>query len=159
MIQDLKSRIAAGRVIIFVGTGVSQGAAQTPLAGWKGFLETGIRVCETTLSASLPERWAQRQREALEQGDLDEWLNTAESISVKLRAPLGGEFRRWLRETVGDLRTGVSFKRAIWVAVVRECPKAGLARTMLWVEWMAEAPESNPGGGSPPAWPLLTIKG
>lgn len=103
MIEDLKAQIVKQRVVIFVGTGVSQGAAQTPLAGWKGFLKAGIRLCEATQSASLPADWAQRQRAALEQGDLDEWLNVAEAISRKLVAPRGGEFRRWLRETVGAL--------------------------------------------------------
>jgi len=103
MIEDLKARIAAQRVVFFVGTGVSWGASQTPLAGWQGFLEAGIRICEATLSASLPEGWAQRQRAALQQGDLDEWLNVAEAISRKLGAPRGGEFRRWLSETVGAL--------------------------------------------------------
>jgi hypothetical protein len=104
MLDDLKARIAAQRVVVFVGTGVSSGASSSPLAGWKGFLEAGINVCESMFSSSLPPGWAHRQHAALEQGDLDEWLNVAEAVSRKLDAPRGGEFRRWLRDTVGQLQ-------------------------------------------------------
>jgi hypothetical protein len=34
---------------------------------------------------------------------MDDLLSAAEKISRKLGAPKGGEFHRWLRETVGDL--------------------------------------------------------
>ena len=104
MLDDLEARIAAQRVVVFVGTGVSWGASSSPLAGWKGFLEAGIHVCEAVLGPSLPPGWAERQRAALEAGDLDEWLNVAEAVSRKLDAPRGGEFRRWLRDTVGVLQ-------------------------------------------------------
>lgn len=104
MLDDLKARIAAQRVVVFVGTGVSWGASSSQLAGWKGFLGAGIHVCESLLGASLPSGWAQRQHAGLDAGDLDEWLNVAEAVSRKLDAPRGGEFRRWLRETVGGLQ-------------------------------------------------------
>lgn len=103
MLEDLRDRVAARRVVIFVGAGVSSGASKSPLAGWKGFLLDGVARCDATFGSSLPPGWAQRQRDALEQGDLDEWLNVAEAISRKLDAPRGGEFRRWLRETVAQL--------------------------------------------------------
>lgn len=103
MLEDLRGRIAGQRVVVFVGAGVSVGASKSPLAGWKGFLEEGVTRCDMMFGSSLPAGWSQRQRDALERGDLDEWLNVAEAISRKLEAPRGGEFRRWLRETVGQL--------------------------------------------------------
>ena len=81
MLKDLRDRIAVQRAIIFVGTGVLWGAAQTPLAGWKAFLQAGIQMCEDTRGASLPVDWASRQRAALAHGDLDELLNVAEAVS------------------------------------------------------------------------------
>ena len=43
-------------------------------------------------------------RKEIESGDLDDLLSAAEKVSAKLGAPAGGEYRRWLRETVGGLR-------------------------------------------------------
>jgi hypothetical protein len=36
--------------------------------------------------------------------DLDNLLSAATKVSSKLRGPDGGEYRRWLRETVGSLQ-------------------------------------------------------
>lgn len=80
------------------------GASSAPAAGWKGLLSAGIEACENLRGQLLPHRWAERQREALDHGDMDELLGVAEIVSRKLGASRGGEFRRWLRETVGALQ-------------------------------------------------------
>ena len=51
----------------------------------------------------LPSGWAERVRSEIESGDIDDLLSAAEKISSKLGAQ-GGEYGRWLRETVGALR-------------------------------------------------------
>jgi hypothetical protein len=102
-LEDLKDQIALQRAVVFVGTGVSWGASMTPLAGWRRFLEEGIALCESLRGVTLPKTWAQRQRTALSENDLDEWIGIAEQISLKLGGVSGGEFRRWLADTVGKL--------------------------------------------------------
>lgn len=74
-----------------------------PLASWVGLLKDGVDRCEQVVPG-LPPRWADRVREEIDSGDLDDLLSAAEKISTKLGFPDGGEWRRWLRETVGQLQ-------------------------------------------------------
>ncbi len=107
LINDLLADLSAGDVLVIVGAGVSiASTAGTPglnLASWTGLLANGIQRC-TELGLSLPEGWAKRLRADLLSGDLDSLLSVAERIASKLGAPEGGEYARWLRETVGALR-------------------------------------------------------
>lgn len=105
MIDDLKRAIAKQEAVVFIGSGVSWATSGSAVAGWKGFLETGIDHCVRAMGSVLPAGWADRQRSSLQNGDLDELLGVAEVVSRKLGAPKGGEFRRWLRESVGALTT------------------------------------------------------
>lgn len=87
-----------------VGAGVSIAATdRNPLASWQGLLLHGVDRC-VELSKNLPPGWAQRQKDAIEHGALSELIAAAEVVSEQLGAPKGGEFRIWLRETVGALR-------------------------------------------------------
>lgn len=104
LIDDLKELIAKKQIIIVVGSGVSLGATnRNPLASWIGLIEHGIDRC-TQVVSNLPTGWANRQKEAVHSGDMDDLLSAAEQVSSKLKAPNGGEFRRWLSETVGRLK-------------------------------------------------------
>jgi hypothetical protein len=51
----------------------------------------------------LPDGWAARVRAEIRSGDLDDLLSAAEKISSKLGSR-EGEYRRWLKETIGTLQ-------------------------------------------------------
>jgi hypothetical protein len=105
--DDLRKQIADGQAIAIVGAGVSVGATNNaPVASWVGLLKDGIARCEAV--ARPPTGWADRYRAALDSGDLDELLGLAEQVSRRLGYPQGGEWRRWLRETVGQLKSAMN---------------------------------------------------
>ena len=97
----LREEIAEGHALAIVGAGVSIGATHNAkAASWTGLLEDGVDRCQ---SLGQPADWADRVRAEIHSGDMDDLLSAAEKISRKLGAPKGGEFHRWLRETVGAL--------------------------------------------------------
>lgn len=101
--HDLRQLIAKGQLIVVVGAGVSLAATGgAPTAGWKGLLRDGIQRCRNWSHAD--EGWCARQVKTLEDGDIDEWINVAQLITRRLGGNSHGEFRRWLRESVGSLR-------------------------------------------------------
>lgn len=101
--EDLRRHIADRQVALIVGSGVSIGASgASPVASWRGLVLDGVARCEAVVRG-LPARWADRVREEIESGDLDDLLSAAEKVSSKLK-PSGGEYSRWLRETVGVLK-------------------------------------------------------
>ena len=102
--EDLRREIARGRVIAVVGAGVAAAASRdASAASWVGLLEDGISRCEQVF-IGLPAGWADEQRAKLHSSDVRDLLAVAEEIERVLHAPAGGEYRRWLRETVGELR-------------------------------------------------------
>lgn len=111
LVGELREQIAAGRVTCIVGAGVSMAATYDParkpnFASWFGLLEHGIDRCVTVVP-SLPKNWAASMQTLLQlgkDGDTDALLNVADQITRKLNDPAPGEFRKWLRETVGSLR-------------------------------------------------------
>lgn len=111
LVEELRHEIAAGRVTCIVGAGVSIAASYDParkpnVASWLGLLEHGIAHC-TAVVPGLPAKWAPSMRSLIElgkDGDTNALLSVADNIFSRLDAPRGGEFRRWLRETVGELR-------------------------------------------------------
>jgi formylglycine-generating enzyme required for sulfatase activity len=101
---DLRELITRRRILVIVGAGVSVSATRnTPAASWPGLLTLGVARCRE-LNPSLDEAWEKRLIGEITSGDLDDMLSAAEKISRKLQAPDGGEFTRWLRETVGALQ-------------------------------------------------------
>ncbi|MEM7585139.1 MAG: SIR2 family protein, partial [Acidobacteriota bacterium] len=101
-LDDLKSRLAKGRVLVVVGAGVSIAATDgASVASWKGLLDHGIdRCCEF---AGMQPDWAQRMRENLATGDVVSWLAVATEVEERLKGVAKGEFRSWLEDTVGQL--------------------------------------------------------
>jgi hypothetical protein len=103
LIKDLQTQIKGGHVVAVIGTGVSIGASGgNKLASWTGLLEDGVQRC-CDLIRTLPSGWKDRRLAEIDSKDMDELLSAAENVSTKLGAPAGGEFRRWLRESVGSL--------------------------------------------------------
>jgi hypothetical protein len=104
LIKDLRAQIERGQVIAIVGAGVSIGATdRNPLASWTGLLEDGVDRCCRVVKP-LPNGWRERVLAEIGSGDLDDLLSAADKVSRKLGAPSGGQYRRWLRESVGSLR-------------------------------------------------------
>src|SRR4051794_30310747 len=102
LLKDLKEAIAGGQALVVVGTGVSRIATDNaPAAAWDGLLELGIQRCLDIGKADAA--WADRRRADLKSGSVVELLGVASQVEALLGAPDGGEYRRWLRETVGAL--------------------------------------------------------
>ena len=100
--DDLRAEIAQGHVLVVVGAGVSIGAtAGNPLASWQGLLENGVERCVAV--RGLESVRAELIRAEIRSGHMDDLLSAAEKISRMLGFPTGGEYRRWLRDTVGSL--------------------------------------------------------
>jgi tetratricopeptide (TPR) repeat protein len=103
LLDDLQRQIDAGQVVAIVGAGVSVGATKgNPVASWQGLLHHGVDRCLAL--SDLTDAGATLLHGQIDSEDLDMMLAAAEVISRKLGAPKGGEWRRWLRETVGALR-------------------------------------------------------
>jgi hypothetical protein len=103
LLEDLRRQIQNRHVVAIVGAGVSVAAADNKsVASWKGLLTSGVERCVAVVPA-LPDGWASRVQEEINSGDLDDLLSAAEKVSSKL-SNHGGEYARWLRETVGSLR-------------------------------------------------------
>ena len=101
--DDVRSHIAKGDVLVVVGAGVSMGATKGKrVASWTGLLENGAKRCREV--CSLSDDWLEKKQADLASGDMDDLLAVAEIVASKLGSPAGGEYRRWLRETVGGLR-------------------------------------------------------
>ncbi|HEX2080299.1 MAG TPA: tetratricopeptide repeat protein [Longimicrobium sp.] len=101
--DDLQRQIDAGQVVAIVGAGVSVGATNgAAVASWQGLLHDGVDRCREL--GGVTETSAKILHDQIDTGDLAMMLAAAEVVSSKLGAPDGGEWRRWLRESVGELR-------------------------------------------------------
>lgn len=102
LLEDLRRDLAKGEVLVIAGTGVSIQATQNEAsAQWDGLIANGIEHCvETHL---LSEADARSLRKQLKSKAVEDRLAVAEKVSQALGAPDGGEFRRWLRDSVGRL--------------------------------------------------------
>src|ERR1700693_4668158 len=105
LLKDLQEQIERGQVVVIVGAGVSIGATNGDrVASWIGLLEHGVSHCRDVALPQLTDDWKDLVLSELRSDDLDNLLSVATKVSSKLNAPEGGEYRRWLRETVGSLR-------------------------------------------------------
>ncbi|WP_437726267.1 SIR2 family NAD-dependent protein deacylase [Sorangium sp. So ce861] len=107
--EEIRREIAKGRAACIVGAGVSIAATFDPerrpdFAGWLGLLEHGASECERLYPDLRASKWLDIVRAEIASKETDNLLSAAEKISRKLGGPGGGDFRRWLRETVGSLR-------------------------------------------------------
>ena len=101
--QDLARELERGRVVVVVGAGVAVAATRgEPVASWVGLLEDGISRCEQVF-LSLPADWGERLRGRLRSGRAEDLLAVADEVTSALGGRKSGEYRRWLRETVGQL--------------------------------------------------------
>jgi hypothetical protein len=100
--DDLRAQIARRQAVAVVGAGVSLTVTEhDPVASWLGLLKNGVKRCEEVVH-DLPHGWGERTRADIDSGDIDDLLCAAEKITRKLTSH-GGEYRRWLKDTVGGL--------------------------------------------------------
>jgi hypothetical protein len=99
---NLRNALNAGPAVIILGDGITVAASGgAEVASRVGLLRDGISRCEQL--AAVPEGWGDVQRGQLALGDPESWSSVAEQITQRLGGPVGGEFARWLWETVGAL--------------------------------------------------------
>jgi hypothetical protein len=103
--DDLREQLARGQVVVVVGSGVSVAATGgAPAASWLALLHDGVARCEAVVGHGLPAGWSNRIRAQIDSGDVEELLSAADNITRRLDGPNGGEYGRWLRESVGSLK-------------------------------------------------------
>jgi tetratricopeptide (TPR) repeat protein len=105
LLDDLKQQIAGRKAVFVVGAGVSiQASGRHPCASWTGLLHNGAERC-SELNQGLKDKWLDTAKWEIDSGDTDEMITAAERITTKLGGRTGGEYRRWLRESVGAIGT------------------------------------------------------
>ncbi len=108
LIDNLKDDIAAGRVVVIAGTGVSVVASGNPeiaghhVATWVGLLGHGIAHC-TDRGAITPEV-ANHLTAQLKLDETDLLITAAETVSQRLRGQSPGVFRGWLKDSISQLK-------------------------------------------------------
>ncbi len=73
------------------------------VASWTGLLEDGVARSEQLALRPWPAGWGDRTGGQIESGDVEELLLAAEAATGRRGGCDHGEYRRWLRETVGEL--------------------------------------------------------
>lgn len=119
ILDDLCKEVAKVRVVAVVGAGISIATTQNqkvddqPVAGWLGLVRHGLDRCRSLGGSLVNEGWCQAIENLIglgEKGHLPSLLAAAELIQQQLQhgglseREESGEFRLWLRETVGQLR-------------------------------------------------------
>lgn len=103
LVDDLHERIASRQVVVVAGAGVAIAATgRDPRASWKGLLESAVGWCEDHVPG-LPPGWLTLARGHLQLGDASSLVTAAEMVTERLGGREGGEYRAWLRATVGAL--------------------------------------------------------
>lgn len=103
LIDDLQATIEAGEAVVVAGAGVARAASgDAQVASWPGLLAHGIDRCAEL--GVVPAGWSGLQHGLLGLDDVGSWISVAEQITDRLGGAEGGEFNRWLRDTVGTLQ-------------------------------------------------------
>jgi tetratricopeptide (TPR) repeat protein len=102
--DDLREQLARRQAVVVVGAGVAVAAtSREPTASWLGLLRDGVAYCERVMAGRLPPGWGDHIRWQIDSEDVVELLSAAENVTRRLDGPDGGEYSRWLRESVGSL--------------------------------------------------------
>ena len=97
---DLRGCVQRGEALLVVGAGVSAASTTQPVATWQGLLLHGIdRAAELGRLSGEPVGF----RDLAESSELADLLRVADEVTMALGGRAGGEYGRWLRETVGSL--------------------------------------------------------
>jgi HEAT repeat protein len=103
LLNDLRSQLVNHNVLLVIGAGTSLLATNNAsTASWKGLLRDGVQRVRK-LGRSSDEALA-RIAAQIESVDLQEMLSAATFVAKKLGGSEDGEFRNWLKESIGELR-------------------------------------------------------
>ncbi len=133
LVDDLRQtfRDKPASVVLIVGTGVPlgalHGASCSHLATWEGLLRSGLQRIHELQKINAHELASYDG--ILTHGDLAAWLLVAGRIEGALGAPAHGEFRRWLRETVGTFEQHVTDRSVLEALAAHQRRGALLATT------------------------------
>jgi SIR2-like protein len=104
LVEDLRAEIGRKQAVLVIGTGVTAAVSGGDRrASWVGLLESALHWCQEFVPG-LTEQWSKGVQAVLEIGDSSSLITAAEMLTEKLGGRGGGDYRRWLRETVGELR-------------------------------------------------------
>lgn len=96
-------------VIIIVGAGVTLGALagteHQARASWSGLIRDGLEYA--VAHGRLDPADGDRLRGLLESKNADMWILAAERLTTALDGPTGGDFKAWLRRSVGALADSI----------------------------------------------------
>lgn len=132
LLEDIRQTLASTpqNVVFIVGAGVSVGALRgsprATLASWVGLLHDGLR--RTSELGALDARAYAVYRQQLGLTGPQAALGVADIVWDRLGAPHGGEFSRWLRETVGTFHHDVR-DRAVLDALAAHHRRGALLAT------------------------------
>ncbi len=97
---DLRGCVQNGEALLVIGAGVSAASTSQPVATWRGLLLHGIsRAAELGRLSGEPTVF----RNLVQSSELADLLRVADEVTTGLGGRAGGEYGRWLRETVGRL--------------------------------------------------------
>ena len=103
-LEDLQKEIADNRGVIVVGAGVSiHATGNATCASWTGLQHNGADYC-AALNPRLKGDWLKRLGQEIDSDDMDDLLSAAYKITAKLGGSTGGEYRNWLKKSVGSLQ-------------------------------------------------------
>lgn len=100
-LADLKEKIAARRILVVAGTGVSMGCAGHACCTWAGLLDHGLKQAQDVGDPSVR---LEGVDDDIGSGDTDRLIFAAKKIAKALGGPRDGRFKAWLRASVGGLR-------------------------------------------------------
>jgi hypothetical protein len=99
--EDLRGCIQSGEALFVIGAGVSAASTTQPVATWRGLLRHGV---DRALELGRLDGEPSEIRSLVDSFDLDDLLRVADAVTLALGGRTGGEYSRWLRDTVGSLR-------------------------------------------------------
>ena len=105
ILRKLREELAAKRLTVFAGTGVSVSSSpDARSASWTGLMESGRDRC-LELYEELSDDWAERITCEIGSGSLTEMLAAAYKIAKYIKDKGNGRYQEWLEESVGTLST------------------------------------------------------
>jgi tetratricopeptide (TPR) repeat protein len=102
LVDDLRGRLGARRVVVVAGSGVTAAATRGhELSSWSGLIASGLEHASQLPGAQQGRLDAVRSLLGVD--DSGALVSAAELVTDALGGREGGEYARWLRETVGSL--------------------------------------------------------
>ena len=103
-VEELKQAIKSSRCILVLGSGVTASlSGNAPVSSWKGLILDGIKFASKT-GATSDVDWESSISAKLESAiNAQDLLQVGEDLVARFSENGGGEFKRWMRESIGSL--------------------------------------------------------